>query len=407
MDNSIFKKIGKSGNVFFFSILLMICVMLVPDLNTIGTETIIIVFCLSVTTVLSLLKRLSPSLRGILFVMFVYFLIIVFYKIIGISTAWWDIAAGYFGWLLCAIVSSIAVFSLSNKKILITKWLIYIVSLIVLIYVSVISSKNMMTMNIEDAISQESASYGTSIMLFSGISTIGFFNTQKKIVKLLYLIGTILSMYVTIEVMQRGTNVIMSVILLVSIAIFQFVNIKSTLRFIVILSFIILFLYQSGVIFSLLDYVANSISTDRIAIRINALNYYLQYGDAVEAGSSMATRSELMHRSLNTFSDSYVNVLFGVGDHRGIGSPVGNHSEILDVLARYGIIGFTIVFIMFKRLFMYWYRLLDFNKKIQYQVLAILTIFIARNFWGFSLTSAISILLFLYMPLVLRLTKTK
>lgn len=116
MDNSIFKKIGKSGNVFFFSILLMICVMLVPDLNTIGTETIIIVFCLSVTTVLSLLKRLSPSLRGILFVMFVYFLIIVFYKIIGISTAWWDIAAGYFGWLLCAIVSSIAVFSLSNKK---------------------------------------------------------------------------------------------------------------------------------------------------------------------------------------------------------------------------------------------------------------------------------------------------
>lgn len=170
-------------------------------------------------------------------------------------------------------------------------------------------------------------------------------------------------MYVTIEVMQRGTNVIMSVILLVSIAIFQFVNIKSTLRFIVILSFIILFLYQSGVIFSLLDYVANSISTDRIAIRINALNYYLQYGDAVGAGSSMATRSELMHRSLNTFSDSYVNVLFGVGDHRGIGSPVGNHSEILDVLARYGIIGFTIVFIMFKRLFMYWYRLLDFNKK--------------------------------------------
>lgn len=38
----------------------------------------------------------------------------------------------------------------------------------------------MMTMNIEDAISQESASYGTSIMLFSGISTIGFFNTQKN-----------------------------------------------------------------------------------------------------------------------------------------------------------------------------------------------------------------------------------
>lgn len=407
MDNSIFKKIGKSGNVFFFSILLMICVMLVPDLNTIGTETMIIVFCLSIITTISLQKRLSPSLRGILFVMLLYFLIIVFYKIVGISTAWWDIAAGYFGWLLCAIVSSIAVFTLSNKKILIIKWLIYIVSLIVLIYVSVMSSRNMMIMDIEDAISQESASYGTSIMLFAGISTIGFFNTQKRKVKFLYLIGAFMSMYVTIEVMQRGTNVIMSVILLASIAIFQFVNVKSTLRFIVIFSIIILFLYQSGAIFSLLDYVANSISTDRIATRINALNYYLQYGDAVEAGSSMATRSELMHRSLNTFSDSFVNVLFGVGDHRGIGSPVGNHSEILDVLARYGIIGFSLVFIMFKRLFMYWYRLLDFNKRVQYQVLAILTIFIARNFWGFSLTSAISILLFLYMPLVLRSTITK
>ena len=383
----------------FFASMLMVLIMLVPDLNTIGTETMILVSTLWIPG-LTLIK-IPNSINKVLTLLFAYLCIIVLYKGLGVSTAWWDIAAGYFGCMMCAYISVESLCSLSQKQLKILQWTIYVVSVLAMVYVSIQGMRNLATMDLEEAISQEAASYGSSVIILSGISLIGLLYSRRKIIKLLYLISIILSLYVTFVIMQRGTNVVMGVLLLAAILFFRFFKISKPGSMLFVVTIFLAIAYYSGWISAFLDMVIGIVPSERLQIRFAAIKSVLDTGDALDAGSSMTTRSELMILSWNTFKESLSSVLFGIGDHRGYGAPIGNHSEIIDSLARYGIFWFFILIAYFVKLLQWWYRILPSKSSIRYQVCCIFIIYIARNIFGNAMTSAISILLFLYLPLVL------
>lgn len=384
----------------FFATLLMVFIMLIPDMNGIATETIICATSLWLPEIITFKIKLPSGLKTILGSLIFYFLVILVYKILGISTAYWDIAAGYYGCVVCAVISIYSLALFTTKQYSIIRWAIYAIFVIVMLYVSKKGLHDLATMNVEEAISQESAAYGSSVMIFSAIALIGFLYSKRFIIKLIYLAAVLLALYVTIAIMQRGTNSIMTVILLGTILALGYLKKTKIVTTFFVSICAIVFFYYSGMIFSFIDYISDIIPSERIAIRLRAVNFFLQTGDAIEAGSSMASRTELTQRSFDSFFSSYSSFFLGIGDHRGDTAPIGNHAEIIDTMARYGIFVFLVLCSYFIKLIKWWYNVLPKDIALRYQICCILLIYVARNIWGNAMTSAISILLFLYMPLV-------
>lgn len=387
-------------SIGFYASLLMVSVILIPDLNGIATEVLICITALWLPGILKNKIALSKQLWSVFLCLVIYLIIIITYKSLGVSTAWWDIAAGYYGSVCCALISLYSLKLLSEKQHKYLNWGIYGVFMLGMVYVYRKGINALATMNLEDAISQEAAAYGSAVMIFSGITFIAFLSSKSFLLKILYGIAIILSLGITIVIMQRGTNVIMSVLMLMMIFLFNYVKgvkIKKILTVFLIFGVI---LYITGIYTVLLEFLIESIPSERLATRVQAIYFFLQTGDALDAGSSMTSRSELMLRSIHTFTDSIGNFLFGVGDHRKLGGPVGNHAELLDTFARYGIILSIPLVVYFIKLIKWWYATLPQSSVLRYQVICIIAIYVARNIWGFAITSAISILLFLYLPLV-------
>lgn len=400
LDNLIVSKNKSLYTIGFYASFLMISVILIPDLNVISTEVLICITALWLPGILQNKIKLSKQLWGVLVCLILYLIIIIIYKSLGISTAWWDIAAGYYGSVCCAVVSIYSLKLLSEKQLRHLKWGIYGVFMVGMLYVYKKGMMALATMNLEEAISQETAAYGSAVMIFTGITFIALLSSRSFLLKFLYGLGVILSLGVTIVIMQRGTNVIMSLLMLLMILMFNYVKGVKIKRILIILFVGGVILYITGIYSVLLEFLIDTIPSERLATRVQAIYFFLQTGDALDAGSSMTSRSELMLRSFNTFTDSIGNFLFGVGDHRKLGGPVGNHAELLDTFARYGIFLSIPLIVYFYKLIKWWYAIIPHSSILRYQVSCIISIYIARNIWGFAITSAISVLLFLYLPLI-------
>lgn len=69
---------------------------------------------------------------------------------------------------------------------------------------------------------------------------------------------------------------------------------------------------------------------------------------------SFSGRFALVKESIQTFTSSIRSFLFGIGDHRSAGgysgfisSGIGGHSELIDALARFGLLGFSLIILPF------------------------------------------------------------
>ena len=121
--------------------------------------------------------------------------------------------------------------------------------------------------------------------------------------------------------------------------------------------------------------------------------------DFALAGGSVSGRAQLMELSWNTWLSSWRAFLLGVGDHR-TGHIIGNHSDLIDTLARFGIVG-GIIFSKLSIAQFTFLRLLD-DKQSSYktQCMIVFLLYIVRGFFGNILTPAIAVQVFLFLPLL-------
>ena len=95
-----------------------------------------------------------------------------------------------------------------------------------------------------------------------------------------------------------------------------------------------------------------------------------------------------------------MTIIFGVGDHRN-GQIIGNHNELIDMLARYGIIGALIVYKIFYWIISNIKKNCGFNNhKLFIQSLLIFVAFFFRNIFGSSLSSMICVLVTIMLPII-------
>ena len=163
-----------------------------------------------------------------------------------------------------------------------------------------------------------------------------------------------------------------------------------------------------------MNWVLEHIQSERLAERFNdLLDLKKSGGDSSQISEgSLSGRIMLIETSFNTFLSSPISVLIGIGDHTQsfggdlVKSGIGNHSEFVDVLARFGLVGAIIVWNIMK----YCYRMLN-NLSTKRVILRYVNIiFVIIVLYGFlNLMFLPDLLLFLYIafPILIELTDKK
>lgn len=197
------------------------------------------------------------------------------------------------------------------------------------------------------------------VLIFSGGCLSMFFLVKSKLAKIIGIVGLASSFWVSYIVGNNATSTfLMAIMLLLMIVSRMGKNAKSGDYKVYISAVIILVI----VIFAIagdqiLGYLASITEqfNPRISRKLLSLAQLLHGGKqiAVVAGDSLSSRLFCMGISLKTWLRNPITFLFGVGRKNGYyyDSGIGQHSEFIDVFARFGIIGAVITFAIFVKLF--------------------------------------------------------
>lgn len=160
----------------------------------------------------------------------------------------------------------------------------------------------------------------------------------------------------------------------------------------------LIFLFSDNIIYFLIDIIDSKRITDRLIV-------FTAEADLEDSGSLM-TRSELWLVSINSWLSSVISFFFGIGDHKWsdftttADSGIGNHSDLLDVLGRYGIIGALVLYSSIK---IYYNYLQDrFNRFFKFEVISFIILLLAIGLTKRLMTAQQGIVIFILFPLTLR-----
>lgn len=160
----------------------------------------------------------------------------------------------------------------------------------------------------------------------------------------------------------------------------------------------------------LMNWVLENIQSERLAERLNdLLDFGKSGGDMNQVSEgSFSQRVLFAQTSLNTFFSNPINMLIGIGDQATklgtdlVKTGIGNHSEFIDVLARYGLVGAFVFWKIMSGL----YRLmrgLIVSRDILKYVNVIFVIVIFSGFFNTIFHPALLFFLFISFPIAIEL----
>lgn len=190
------------------------------------------------------------------------------------------------------------------------------------------------------------------VMLFS-LSAFLFFLAEKKIVfKIVYASCFALGVFFIAVINSRTTSLLLllfGVLLLIFFAKKKKISFSKILITIIIL-FIIFMLFRSFIF----EFLIGMFKGSRSQERLEDLSLFFN-GQSYSSDGSFSVRMKLAQISFESFSKNPFTVLFGMGEHDvpvksyyyATITGIGGHSQIIDYLAQYGIVGFSILVFYF------------------------------------------------------------
>lgn len=234
------------------------------------------------------------------------------------------------------------------------------------------------------------------IVFYANIMFIAFLKSKKIIEKILFLLYLVVSAYFIIFCSMKAS----AIFLLLASLLLQYIASKSKRNFGKILLLTIFFV---GLIFLLRDYIINLlvfvIDNDRITERLMVFTST----ESVSDSNTLMSREDLWLVSLKSWLRDPITFIFGIGDHNWeefsstAASGVGNHSDLLDVLARYGLIGGTILYSSIKVYYDYLKK--EFGNYFKWEIISFFIILIAMGLTKKFMGGEQAIAIFILLPL--------
>lgn len=411
----------KKYNTFNFLLVTILCIIfLTRYLNEriprqIQVVAVVFLMICSIPNLFSLLRKSFIHFKLISCV-FAISSIILLYYILGYSTA---ASGNYFSqvvFFLCIYIAMISGEYMSQKQKMYFIIALLSVATINLCYNVIINiiypNASYQTLNLHRGWNSEleglaigTTGFNTFTLLFFNICFFLFLNCQSKKYKMTFLILSGLSVYY-IYLGQRGS---VTLFMVLSIFLLLYTKEKKNIRrrkFIPVVFLILIFIMC--IIFSeeILKLLMVIFPSERLQIRFNSLLETLNTGVNEE---SFTGRYGLYWVSIDSFFSSLKSVLIGIGDHRTevsnfAATGIGGHSELLDSLARYGLLGFsfiTIIYISAYQLTNNFFKGLRGQGQIKY----IFLIFILCSMFKVVFTPIIGISIFIMLPFASEILK--
>lgn len=406
MRNTIFHNSGVKGNqLLLVSFLILIVLNYFGNYILYSSIIVIPIWALWIAYVLGGKFHLSKN-EGIFIKSSIAFLLIVFvYRLIGYSSIETLGLIGILNWIMSGVVAIYAMKVFSGRD-LSTIYIVMIISLFLLMLLFAREGSTILRAGDEsEAVEVADAWYGSLFVLLSGLSLIVFLHVKRLFPRILSILIIVITTYINIFILQRGTNVIMTIVEIGMILLFLIKRKSVVISISIILVGFLFFAFSSENLIVILDWLAEISPSDRVSDRFSQISMAIVYEDMTVSQGSLAGRGELMTLSWNTFTSSFNHILFGAGEHAGDNTIIGHHSFILDTLACYGLVGGSLLFIYFKKQYQILMSYLDRDKEwtLYMQCAIVFLFYVFRNFYGQVAYALVNLVLLLFFPLTYKL----
>lgn len=400
------RKKASAGSVFVAIVIILFCaVSIVPSVPLNYVRMIQMIATVLLSTILLLNNKQSKVVRRITIGLIGFISLILLYWWTGYS----DASSGNYFYQISFFVPLAGAIYCFRKM---PRWLMLAIYFAILAMMSIHLIRDIFIGNIYQGYSMEELSdFGSSVLLTSfstasmlvlNISLLIFLNTNNMRMKWIHVVVIALTFYFIVFCGQRGSVV---VLLLISVFLllyerFNKSNSKNDKRLIPLaLGVAILLIFSDNII----DFLIQISPNDRLTDRFIDMKGTLQQGASAD---SFSGRLSLEIISIRSWLRDIISFFFGIGDHRNedfsgiqgfITSGIGGHSELIDSLARYGIIGFSILAYLYVNICKYILSLFQ-DEKVRNQVRPIIFVSVLTSLTKTVFYPEIGICLFLLLP---------
>ena len=348
--------------------------------------------------------------RSIIILPFIILMMIFFYKVAGVSSAeWGNYAVQLFFYTsiwMCAF--TIDSFSIEQRK-KIAKICYFIILANVVSNIVMFYNLHRYTAwsfvgasKIEDYVLRfnlGSTSFVSAITFFLGIALTLCVCSKNRKEKLLYGLGSAISLYYLVVCSGRATTMILVIIMLLLFFLYRNRRYNSFIPIILVLILLLLYLFRIQII----DLISDLLPNQRMAVRIRAIGQYLSGYDSDE---DYLGRIEIIGIDFSTWLRSIRSFCFGIGDHRYLAGHlndiysigISGHSDYFDFLAQYGIIGFSLLNALLICLFQYIKTIGGKENRLARYSIIILLVFLLRSIVGSIFSMDIAAVMFIFFP---------
>lgn len=376
------------GGVFLALPFLLMFLMILGRLRYLGGRNISLAQCVS----------------GFMFLIFSY-------RIANISD---DVWARYISYTICLFQFLLVplLIKFKSKVRRYTWWGVLAIALVNIVYNSVIrffipeisEHRSLFEGDYLESINVGTSAFYTFSLFFFDVCFFLFLNSKDKRIKMSMLFLSIVTSIFIVWFCLKASVVVLYLISILLLVLARGKRNSGRLWLLLITS---LFIYWLVSEFSdeLIRFVVSNSPSERLTKRLVLL---IDDQSVYASDSSFNSRKDLWIMSLSTWLQSPASFLFGVGNHYSSGGNnygIGQHSELLDLLAEYGLLGGILVSVIFVQLLkaIKFY----FNKKYHMQITMIFLIYIACGFTKYIFVPIIGCAMFLLLPLSSQFVEVK
>jgi hypothetical protein len=245
-----------------------------------------------------------------------------------------------------------------------------------------------------------STPFATSVLLFTGIVLSLFICEKDRNKKYLWLMFSLTGVYYTAVCSGRASNLLLLVLMVFLFVINYNKKISGISSVVLVACFIAIWVFNQTII----DVLISIIPNQRIAVRLEAISRYLQGADD---GGLYLDRIRIIQLSIETWLSGVDTFLFGIGDKRYLAGNlseiytlgISGHSDYLDTLARYGLLGFTLLNALLLSIINYTKKSLSIYSRWSRFTLIIYVILFARSIVGAIFSMNIAFIVFILLPI--------
>ena len=363
------------------------------------------VFVLWVPFLLKSTGVLSKNEHTFVRVSFLFLMVILIYWLIGYSSIVTGEVLRNINWIMAGVIAVYTLKMFSERELSVV-YFVLTIAVIVLLCTFIRVGRTMLAIEEQnDAVGVATAWYGSLFMLVSGLSLIVFIHVKSWFPRIISIAVLLLTLYLNFFILQRGTNVIFTMAEIGMILVFTLK--RKALVYFLSIGIIVLavYVYTSGLLIDLFDWLANIIPSGRLAMRFKEISTALYFEDLEASSGSLSARSRLMGVSWDTFTSSFGRFIFGAGEHSGGNTIIGHHSFFLDTLARYGIIGGAMMFVYYKKQYQIIMSVLDKNLEwaLYMQCAIVFLFYVLRSFYGEMAFALVNLVILAFFPLTFQI----